>query len=48
MQRWEYTTEDFTKPRKGLEDLNRVGADGWGLMALPTGDLRTHDGIGAR
>ena len=25
MQRWEYMTLNLSKPRKGLEDLNRVG-----------------------
>ena len=34
MQRWEYISLDLTKPRKGLEDLNRVGADGWEAVAM--------------
>ena len=34
MQRWEYMILDLTKPRKGLEDLNRMGADGWETVAM--------------
>ncbi len=33
MQRWEYMTLDLTKPRKSLEDINRLGADGWEAVA---------------
>ena len=34
MQRWEYMTLNLTKPRQGLQDLNRVGADGWEAVAM--------------
>ena len=34
MQHWEYMTLDFTKPRKGLEELNRMGDDGWEAVTM--------------
>ena len=34
MQRWEYKTVDFTKPREALDELNQVGADGWEAVAM--------------
>jgi hypothetical protein len=36
MARWEYRTLDFTKPKKDLEALNRLGADGWEAVAMVT------------
>jgi hypothetical protein len=34
MQRWEYTILDFTKPRNDIDDLNRMGADGWEAVSM--------------
>ena len=34
MQRWEYKTVNLTKPRRGLEDLNRAGDDGWEAVSM--------------
>lgn len=36
MQRWEYMSLDFTKPKKDIEELNRRGADGWEAVAMVT------------
>jgi hypothetical protein len=36
MERWEYTTLDFTKPNKAVEELNRLGANGWEAVAIVT------------
>jgi hypothetical protein len=32
----EHTTLDFTKPKKDLEALNRLGAEGWEAVAMVT------------
>ena len=29
MQEWEYMTVDLAKPKKDIEDLNRLGREGW-------------------
>jgi len=34
MQEWEYTTFDLAKPQKNIEDLNRLGRDGWEAVAM--------------
>ncbi|MCD6726159.1 MAG: hypothetical protein LT070_02860 [Solirubrobacteraceae bacterium] len=36
MARWEYTTIDFTRPKKAIEELNRRGAEGWEAVAMVT------------
>ena len=36
MQRWEYKTIDFTKPNRDIEELNRLGAQGWEAFAMVT------------
>ena len=36
MQRWEYMTVDFTKPQRDIEALNRLGAEGWEVVAMVT------------
>jgi hypothetical protein len=36
MDHWEYTTVDFTKPNRDIEELNRLGADGWEAVGLAT------------
>jgi hypothetical protein len=36
MQRFEYTTFDFSKPKKDIEGLNRLGAQGWEAVAMVT------------
>jgi hypothetical protein len=33
-QAWEYTAYDLAKPKKDVEDLNRLGRDGWGAVAV--------------
>jgi hypothetical protein len=33
---WEYTTADLTKPKRDIEVLNRLGADGWEAVAMVT------------
>ncbi len=36
MERREYTTVDYTKPSKDIEELNRLGAEGWEAVGLVT------------
>ncbi len=36
MDRWEYTTVDFTKPSRDIGELNRLGAEGWEAVGLVT------------
>ncbi len=36
MQRWEYMTLDFTKPKQGIDDLNGLGAAGWEVVTMST------------
>jgi hypothetical protein len=33
-QIWEYSTYDLTKPREAVEDLDRLGRDGWEAVAM--------------
>ena len=32
MQEWEYMT--FAKPKKDIEDINRLGREGWEAVAM--------------
>jgi hypothetical protein len=34
MQHWEYMTFDYSKPKRDLEDLNRLGKEGWEAVAM--------------
>ena len=34
MQAWEYMTFDLTKPKKDIDDLNRLGRDGWDAVSM--------------
>ena len=34
MQRWEYMTFDLTKRPKEIEELNRLGRDGWEAVGM--------------
>ena len=34
MQRWEYMTFDLAKPKKDVEDLTRLGREGWESVAM--------------
>jgi hypothetical protein len=34
MQEWEYMTFDLAKPQKDVEDLNRLGREGWEAVAM--------------
>ena len=34
MDRWEYTIADMSKLQKSIDDLNRLGADGWEAVGL--------------
>jgi hypothetical protein len=34
MSRWEYMTCDFTKPKRDIEGLNRLGDEGWEAVAM--------------
>jgi hypothetical protein len=34
MERWEYMTFDFTKPKRDTEGLNRLGDEGWEAVAM--------------
>jgi hypothetical protein len=36
MQRWEYTTVDFSKPKRDISELNRLGMEGWESVSLVT------------
>jgi hypothetical protein len=31
---WEYMTLDFTKQKKGIDDLNRLGREGWEAVSM--------------
>ena len=31
---WEYMTFDLTKPKKDIDDLNRLGRDGWEAVSM--------------
>jgi hypothetical protein len=33
-QRWEYMTFDLTKPKRDIENLNRLGREGWEAVAM--------------
>ena len=34
MPEWEYTTLDVVKPKKDIDDLNRLGREGWEAVAM--------------
>jgi hypothetical protein len=34
MQRWEYMTFDLVKRKKEIEELNRLGREGWEAVAM--------------
>jgi hypothetical protein len=34
MRAWEYMTFDLTKPKKDIDDLNRLGREGWEAVSL--------------
>jgi hypothetical protein len=34
MQAWEYMTFDLTKPKKDIDDLNRLGREGWEAVSM--------------
>jgi hypothetical protein len=34
MQRWEYAVADFTKLKKAVAELDRLGAEGWEAVGL--------------
>ena len=34
MPAWQYMTFDLTKPRKDMDDLNRLGRDGWEAVSM--------------
>jgi hypothetical protein len=34
MPGWEYTTFDLAKPQRNIEDLNRLGREGWEAVAM--------------
>jgi hypothetical protein len=34
MQRWEYMILHFAKPTRDVNDLNRMGADGWEAVSM--------------
>ena len=31
---WEYMTLDFAKPRKDIDELNRLGREGWEAVSM--------------
>ena len=31
---WEYMTLDFGKPKKDIDDLNRLGREGWEAVSM--------------
>ena len=31
---WEYMTFDLTKPKKDIDNLNRLGRDGWEAVSM--------------
>jgi hypothetical protein len=31
---WEYMTFDLTKPKKDMDDLNRLGREGWEAVSM--------------
>lgn len=34
MEKWEYTTFDLTKRKGEVDDLNRLGKDGWEAVGM--------------
>jgi hypothetical protein len=34
MQAWEYMTFDLAKPKRDIDDLNRLGRDGWEAVSM--------------
>jgi hypothetical protein len=36
MQHWEYMTFDFSKPKRDIEGLNRLGVEGWEAVSMVT------------
>ena len=34
MDRWEYKVADLTKVEKDIDDLNRLGAEGWEAVGM--------------
>ena len=36
MARWEYRVADLTKVEKNIQDLNRLGEDGWEAVGMVT------------
>ncbi len=34
MQAWEYMTFDLAKPKRDIDDLNRLGRDGWKAVSM--------------
>jgi hypothetical protein len=34
MRAWEYMTFDLTKPKKDIDDLNRLGREGWEAVSM--------------
>jgi hypothetical protein len=34
MQRWEYTVADFTKLKKAVPELDKLGSEGWEAVGL--------------
>ena len=36
MQRWEYVTFDLVKRKSEIEELNRLGREGWEAVAMVT------------
>jgi hypothetical protein len=36
MNRWEYTTVDLAKPKRDVDELNRLGSEGWEAVGLVT------------
>ena len=34
MRAWEYMTFDLEKPKKDIDDLNRLGRDGWEAVSM--------------
>ena len=36
MARWEYMTMNFTKPTRDIDELNRLGSEGWDAVGLVT------------
>jgi len=34
MQAWEYMTFDLAKPKRDIDDLNKLGRDGWKAVSM--------------